>query len=242
MIFSCVVSSVSLKALPTVNHDSVLHNRLIPATTSVYRPLNTGAGNNLGPWKQRPGSSSHLEAQICSIKIEVKLRISASSIKHCKSIKALIQNCWLGQQVIIFRCVGTYLYASARQRKHWHAPEMGCPFIYNNLFVLWWLRNWNVCSQCSHCLVITLLQPSLGPDGNRKKKKSKLLGDDSAPAWSGCLGLRHVCLCSSTGASVELSCSSAESNSPRSLGGNYGENKAHAPTLRRKHRIDLAFR
>lgn len=38
----------------------MLHNPLIPATTSVYWPLNTSSGNYFGPWEQRVGAASHL--------------------------------------------------------------------------------------------------------------------------------------------------------------------------------------
>lgn len=75
-ILLCCLLSVSLKALATVRHDSMLHNPLIPATASVYRPLNTGAGNYLGPWEQRVCSSSHSQTPSCSVKIGLELHPS----------------------------------------------------------------------------------------------------------------------------------------------------------------------
>lgn len=75
-ILLCCLLSVSLKALATARHDSMLHNSLIPATMSVYWPLNTGAGNYLGPWEQSVCSSSHLQTQSRSVKIGFKLHPS----------------------------------------------------------------------------------------------------------------------------------------------------------------------
>lgn len=154
----------------------------------VYWPLNAGAGNYFGPWEQR----------VCSLLQRLTKNENRTSTEDFSFI---CQTWWKNQSIdpeLLTRPAG-HRFSSAPKRKRLQVSDMSYQCIYNNLFVLLWLDDWNIWSQYSHCLVITLLQPSVGRDswkGKKNQKKNKLLRDDSAPARLGWVGLRHVCLCS----------------------------------------------